>query len=292
MYTVPGVRTLLVLSLALLLAGCGSSPARVEPRPALQPYLPDPDDPLPRSPRNFAEQLTSVSSELRGAINDWRASDPPAGELPPREVQLRAVYQQRSIRRMARGRRFARDVLPRLPGWLRADARAETAALHGLYALSPPVRSARGFKTRAPLPPGRLLGFYRSGERRFGVRWHVLAAVNLVGTVFGRLRNRSTAGARGPMQLLPSTWRAYGLGGDIGDPHDAILGAANYLHSSGAPGSYSRALYAYTNSSRYVRAVLTFARRMRADPRTYYALWSWQVFVRTRSHGDARLTSP
>ena len=29
------------------------------------------------------------------------------------------------------------------------------------------------------------------------------------------------------MQFLPSTWDAYGLGGDIHDPHDAILGAAN-----------------------------------------------------------------
>jgi len=27
------------------------------------------------------------------------------------------------------------------------------------------------------------------------------------------------------MQFLPSTWRAYGLGGDIEDPHDAILAA-------------------------------------------------------------------
>jgi hypothetical protein len=30
---------------------------------------------------------------------------------------------------------------------------------------------------------------------------------------------------------------------------------------------------------------------MAADPRAYYALWSWQVFVRTR-HGDVRLTGP
>jgi Transglycosylase SLT domain len=253
---------------------------------------PAPDAPLPHSPARFAERLATESRALRDATDDWLATRPAPGAEPPLEMQLRALYQQRSIRRMARGRRFARAVLPRLPGPLRADARAETAALHGLFRLSPPARSTRRFKTQAPLPPGRLLGFYRAGERRFGVGWQVLASVNLVETVFGRLGNRSTAGARGPMQFLPSTWRAYGLGGDIDDPHDAVLGAANYLHASGAPGSYSRALYAYNNSSLYVRAVLNFARRMKADRRTYYALWSWQVFVRTRSRGDVRLTSP
>jgi quercetin dioxygenase-like cupin family protein len=39
-------------------------------------------------------------------------------------------------------------------------------------------------------------------------------------------------------------WRAEGLGGDVGDPHDAILGAANYLHASGAPSSSWQVSYA------------------------------------------------
>jgi membrane-bound lytic murein transglycosylase B len=55
---------------------------------------------------------------------------------------------------------------------------------------------------------------YRAAQRRFGVGWHVLAAVNMVETQFNRLRNDSTAGAQGPMQFIPSTWRAYGMGGD------------------------------------------------------------------------------
>ena len=37
-------------------------------------------------------------------------------------------------------------------------------------------------------------------------------------TAFGTVRSPSTAGARGPMQFLPATWSAYGLGGDIDDP--------------------------------------------------------------------------
>jgi membrane-bound lytic murein transglycosylase B len=119
----------------------------------------------------------------------------------------------------------------------------------------------------------------------------VLAAVNLVETGFNRLRNRSTSGARGPMQFLPSTWRAYGMGGDVDDPHDAILGAANYLHASGAPGSYRAALHAYNPSRLYVTAVLRYARAFRRSFRTYYVLHSWQVFVRT-THGLRRLTGP
>src|SRR4051794_8631467 len=148
-----------VLLLSFLL-GAGGAPA--------------PDEPLPHSAAPFAERLTAVSRDLRADTDDWLATDPDAAALPPRELQLRALYQQRSIRRMARGRRFARAVLPRLPGWLRADARAEVAALHGLFRLSPPARSTKRFKVQAPLPPGRLLGFYRADERRFGVRWQVL----------------------------------------------------------------------------------------------------------------------
>src|SRR4051794_6232384 len=75
---------------------------------------PAPDLPLPRSATRFADQLTSVSRDLRADTDDWLASNPSAASLPPRELQLRALYQQRSIRRMARGRRFARAVLPRL----------------------------------------------------------------------------------------------------------------------------------------------------------------------------------
>ena len=93
------------------------------------------------------------------------------------------------------------------------------------------------------------------------------------------------------MQFIPSTWAAYGMGGNIHDPHDAIMGAANYLRASGAPRNYRRALYAYNNSTLYVDAVLRYARRIRRDERDLLALYSWQVYVRTES-GDRRLTGP
>jgi membrane-bound lytic murein transglycosylase B len=136
-----------------------------------------------------------------------------------------------------------------------------------------------------------LLRYYRQAQRRFRVGWYVLAAVNFVESGFGRIRSPSWAGALGPMQFLPATWRAYGLGGNVYKPRDAILGAANYLRASGAPRDYRGALYAYNHSQSYVEAVLRYAERMKRDLRAFYAYYSWQVFVRTPS-GLRRLTGP
>ena len=93
------------------------------------------------------------------------------------------------------------------------------------------------------------------------------------------------------MQFLPSTWRMYGMGGNVRDPHDAILGAANYLRASGAPRDMRRALFAYNHSSLYVDAVLRLARRIRSSERGWIAMWGWQAFQRT-PRGDVQLTGP
>jgi membrane-bound lytic murein transglycosylase B len=105
----------------------------------------------------------------------------------------------------------------------------------------------------------------------------MLAAVNLVESAFGRVVHRSSAGAQGPMQFLPSTWRAYGLGGNIHSPRDAILAAANYLHQSGAPANDRHALYAYNPSRLYVDAVLTYAHEMIRDPLAYLTYYTWEA---------------
>ena len=75
------------------------------------------------------------------------------------------------------------------------------------------------------------------------------------------------------------------------DPHDAILGAANYLHANGAPRNYRRALFRYNASWRYVDAALRYAQLIRADRQAFCVLYSRQVFVRT-PHGLVRLTGP
>jgi soluble lytic murein transglycosylase-like protein len=168
--------------------------------------------------------------------------------------------------------------------------RNELAARRELGRLSSP-RPLSAFRTGPAAPAGRLRAHYAEAQRRFRVAWNVLAAVNYVESAFNKLRNASTAGAQGPMQFVPATWRAYGLGGNVHDPHDAILGAANYLHANGAPGNYRRALYHYNPSWLYVDAVLRYASRIRADPRAYYVVYSRQVFVRT-PRGLVRLTGP
>jgi membrane-bound lytic murein transglycosylase B len=229
--------------------------------------------------------VTDADARLHAEIAQW---DP--RRTPPEAVTLLALHEQRAFRLLAHNRRLRERTLPSLRGSLRSRARDASLALRDLFLLSPPTNRKR-FKTKAPDRASSLRRFYREGQRRFHVRWQVLAAVNMVETGFGRLRNESTAGAQGPMQFIPSTWRVYGMGGDIHDPHDAILGAANYLHASGAPGSYRHALYAYNNSRLYVNAVLRLSRVMRRSDADFLGLYAWQVFVRTPS-GDRRLTGP
>jgi len=77
------------------------------------------------------------------------------------------------------------------------------------------------------------------------------------------------------------------MGGDIDDPRDAILGAANLLAANGGRRDIARALYAYNHSTHYVRAVRRLAGRMRRDERAVRAYYAWQVYV-----GDRRVTKP
>jgi membrane-bound lytic murein transglycosylase B len=123
-------------------------------------------------------------------------------------------------------------------------------------------------------PAGVLKRYYREAQRRSHVGWRLLAAVNLVESAFGRLRNDSVAGAQGPMQFMPATWRTYGRG-DVRDPHAAILAAGRFLHAAGAPRRERAALYRYNPSPLYVGAVERYAGRMRRDPLAFYAYYAW-----------------
>ena len=250
---------------------------------------PRPDAPLPRAPDRLAATLARTTDVLHRAVERWQAG-PARGSSPIETVTLNALYQQRIYLLLARDDALARRTLPRLPPRLRAFARDTIVAKRELGRLVRP-RPLSAFRVGPPAPAARLLAYYREAQRRFRVAWHVLAAVNFVESAFGRLRSASSAGAQGPMQFLPATWRAYGLGGNIHEPRDAILGAANYLRASGAPRDYERALYAYNRSRAYVDAVVRYARQLRDDRRAYFVYYSWQVFVRTPA-GLRRLTGP
>jgi membrane-bound lytic murein transglycosylase B len=247
---------------------------------------PAPDRPIPRDPARLAGALTATTRELRGEIEAWGGVG-----ATPEAVTLQALYQQRVYRLVARKRRLGDAALRRLPADVRGEARDTVRGRRELLAIPASGTRHPKIRTGEPALAQDLRAHYAEAERRFGVGWHVLAAVNFVESGFGRLRNESTAGARGPMQFMPATWRAYGLGGDIRDPHDAILGAAHYLHANGAPRSYRRALLHYNASSHYVAAVLHFAHRIRRDPRAFYAYYAWQAYVR-RDGRVRRVTGP
>ncbi|MBA2338412.1 MAG: lytic transglycosylase domain-containing protein, partial [Acidimicrobiia bacterium] len=132
----------------------------------------------------------------------------------------------------------------------------------------------------APPPLAQLREHYLAAETDTGVPWNVLAAIHLVETRFGRIQGDSHAGARGPMQFLPSTWEAYGAG-DIDDPGDAIAAAARYLVDHGAPEDLAGALWAYNHSDLYVAAVLAHAAAIARHDHYLAVYHQWQVYYRT-----------
>jgi soluble lytic murein transglycosylase-like protein len=247
-------------------------------------WAPAPNAALPSSPAVVAKTLTATHAGLKSSLMRWTPKSAPA----PRDVVLYALYEQRLYRLLAREPKLADAVLPALPASLRATTRDLLVAQRELYRLTPPLPARATIKVGPAAPASSLLADYREAERRFHVPWNVLASVNFVESKFGKLRNASASGAQGPMQFMPATWAAYGLGGNVHDARDAIIGAANYLHTSGAPRNLRRALHAYNPSPAYVDAVLRYARRM---PAMFYDLYNWQVFLKTR-HGERRVTGP
>jgi hypothetical protein len=253
--------------------------------------LPEPDARIPRGTRALARELEATALARRVAVREWIRSGGTGDWPPPPEVELLVLHEQRIYRLLAAYDRLARQVLGRVPAHLKAEMRANLVAGAVLYDHFQPVDELPNFKTRRPEPADALLRYFRAAEERFGVGWEYLAAVMLIETRMGRIVSNSSAGAQGPMQFLPSTWAAYGLGGDIRSERDAVIGAANYLDASGAPEDYRQALYHYNPVDAYVNAVTSYAKAMQRDPEWFYAYYNWQVFVRTTS-GDVRLTGP
>jgi soluble lytic murein transglycosylase-like protein len=265
----------------------------VSPSPVADPMppIPEPDAWIPGRADPLAVRLEATWEARREAVGRWVRTGDPDAWPPPDDVELLVLYEQRIYRVLAARDRLAVAVLVRRAGPRAAEARANVAAGGALYDHFSPLKTLPDYQTRPPEPADLLLRYFHKGERRFGVDWELLAAVMLIETRMGRIVSSSSAGAQGPMQFLPSTWEVYGLGGDIRDEHDAVLGAANYLSASGSPGDDRGALFHYNPVAAYVTAVIRYAYAMSRDPDLFYAYYNWQVFVRTR-HGDVRLTGP
>jgi hypothetical protein len=120
--------------------------------------------------------------------------------------------------------------------------------------------------------PTTYLELYKASAARYcaGLSWTVLAAIGEVESGDGANVGPSSAGALGPMQFLPSTWKTWGIDGfgdtgtpNVMNPYDAIPSAAEYLCAAGASQggqSLYNAIYAYNHASWYVDEVLAIAR--------------------------------
>jgi hypothetical protein len=124
--------------------------------------------------------------------------------------------------------------------------------------------------------PSNYLQLFQASAARYcpGMSWTVLAAIGQIESGDGSNMGPSSAGALGPMQFLPSTWREWGISAfgetgspDIMDPFDAVPAAARLLCAAGAgsAGGLRGAIFAYNHATWYVNEVLGLAQEYARD---------------------------
>jgi hypothetical protein len=137
-----------------------------------------------------------------------------------------------------------------------AFAVSSLMAVFGAAAPGEPIADARTDE----IPRAHLAVMQRAATE-CGLPWQVLAAVAKVESDFGRNMATSSAGAIGYGQFLPSSWAAFGRGGNPYDYRDAIPAMARYLCAHGGARDLRRALFAYNRAEWYVNDVLAIAVR-------------------------------
>lgn len=92
-----------------------------------------------------------------------------------------------------------------------------------------------------PTPPSNFDDVYKEAGAKYGVPWQILYGIHLTETGLrdGAIFNGSGSGARGPMQFMPGTFKAYAVSASGGKPNideakDAIFTAANYMAKHGS----------------------------------------------------------
>jgi len=110
---------------------------------------------------------------------------------------------------------------------------------------------------------------YEKAGKAFSIHPKLLHAVHIVETGGrGSTSINSYAGARGPMQFMPATFRAYGVDGnsdgvkDIDNVDDAIFSAAKYLAANKGATNIRQALWHYNHSNAYVEKVIGIAQSL------------------------------
>lgn len=161
-----------------------------------------------------------------------------------------------------------------LPGESKVDREARLAreaAEAARIAAQRKIGSVRAAATTTSCDPNvNKQAVYLAASARFGIPWQILAAVHSMES--GNrvcVTARSSAGAQGPFQFMPSTFRAYAVDGDgdgvanIHNFYDAAHSAARYLAANGAgqgPAGVRNALFRYNHANWYVEKVLNIAR--------------------------------
>jgi membrane-bound lytic murein transglycosylase B len=199
---------------------------------------------------------------------------------PAARLREAARSEQFAFRELGGDRGARRTVLARLTPAARSATIAALRAADALSRIVPPQHRFPAWRITAPPPPRELLGYFKAGAAAYRIPWQYLAAIELVETRMGRIRGLSPAGAKGPMQFLPSTWAEYGRG-SINSQRDSITAAARFLASNGGRRRIGGALFHYNPSHSYVVAVESYAREMSKDKRALYGYYYWQVLYRT-----------
>jgi hypothetical protein len=223
----------------------------------------------PRSAEATAATLTRVERALRSDDRD------------PARLRVLGWEQQLAYRQLSNHEDWIPVTLAALPEDLRPIVQRNLDASAGLSGITPAETQLPDWTIRTPTDAGTLRVYYSEAEQASGIPWPYLAAIHFLETRMGRIHGNSSAGAQGPMQFIPSSWAAYGNGGDVNSDRDAILAAGRYLRAAGGPANMDKAIFAYNHDDGYVTAVKSYAQNIIEDHRAYDGYYQWQVYYRT-----------